>query len=288
MTHEEWLREAREHKRGLCPLCAIPGWHLHTIKLDTMHIVNLGLGKHVNGNLMIEMCSMGMFGPTPLEDQLKRCWLAFREWCAAQGTTGSQKCFKRDHVRKSGNEHPELRTKAWNGRLVSAFLAHELSNEHAGTTDPHTAMLVSLSWALAEFYLVMELEGRFMSDAGTQGFVLAGETMLQTYYGLACEAAKSKKMMYGLKPKMHLVSHLCEQIQVDRRNPRLFHCFKDEDMIGKTVRVAAKCHRVTITARMMQRYMLRLALRWKGYGITPRSRRQKQNRRLRLPITKRL
>jgi hypothetical protein len=164
-------------------------------------------------------------------------------------------------------EHPELKTKAWNSRLVSGFLAHEICVEkNLSANGGRWPTIAALAWALAEFYQVMEAEGRFMSAEGSARFVRAGEAMLQLYHGLAKDASAKGQLMYGLRPKMHLLSHLCIQVAHDKLNPRFFHCFKDEDMIGRTVKVASKCHRVTISQRMLQRYMLRLLLRWHGHA----------------------
>jgi len=276
VTHDQWMAEARDHKQGRCPLCEIPGWHLSSIKIDTMHTLNLGFGMHVNGNLMLKMCSLGRYGPLPRAHQLKRCWLTFKKWCAKQGLSCSQRCFTKSKIQPTDKHHPELRIKAWNSRLVSAFLAHELCG--GPTENDEQALMASLAWALSEFYLVMELGGRFLADAECQRLALAGDSMLQFYHGLAKRAAEKKKLVYGLRPKMHMVSHLCMQVLQDKRNPRFFHCFKDEDMIGKTVKVAAKCHRVTISFRMMQRYMLRLSLRWQGKVPT------RQPRKIKRPI----
>lgn len=85
VTHDQWMAEARDHKQGRCPLCEIPGWHLSSIKIDTMHTLNLGFGMHVNGNLMLKMCSW-QHGPLPRAHPLKRCW----KWCAKQGLSCSQ------------------------------------------------------------------------------------------------------------------------------------------------------------------------------------------------------
>jgi hypothetical protein len=264
VSHDVWMAAAEEHQHGLCPLCAVPGWHLQSIKIDTMHTLCLGLGRHVNGNLVLELCAEGVYGRGPRSDKLKRCWLEFRHWCANNGVSCSQKCFTKERVRLVQTDHPELRTKAWNSRLFSAFLAHKLGT--ACPLEGNGALRATLAWAVAEFYLVMEMEGRFMSGEGVQRLAFAGQAMLQVYHALAQEAAENGRAMYGLRPKMHMLSHLIAQVETDKVNPRFFHCFKDEDMIGRTVKVAAKCHRTTISLRMMERYMLRLCLRWRGFA----------------------
>ena len=49
-----------------------------------------------------------------------------------------------------------------------------------------------------------------------------------------------------------------KQVLQDKRNP-LIPLLQDEGMIGKTVKLTAKFHQVTMSLRMMQGYVLRLS-----------------------------
>ena len=119
--------------------------------------------------------------------------MEFQKWCAKHGLSCSQRCFTKSKIQPTDKHHPELRIKAWNSRLVSAFLAHELCS--GPTEDDEQALMASLEWALSEFYLVMELGGRFLTAAECQRLALAGESMLQFYHGLAKRAAEKKKLV---------------------------------------------------------------------------------------------
>ena len=57
-------------------------------------------------------------------------------------------------------------------------------------------------------------------------------------------------------------------------NPRLWHTFKDEDLMGIMVRTALKNHRLKLAERTLQRYALRLALLWNRRPAKLRRRRR--------------
>ena len=57
-------------------------------------------------------------------------------------------------------------------------------------------------------------------------------------------------------------------------NPRVWHTFKDEDLMGIMVRTALKNHRLKLAERTLQRYALRLALLWNRRPAKLRRRRR--------------
>jgi hypothetical protein len=52
--------------------------------------------------------------------------------------------------------------------------------------------------------------------------------------------------LWHIVPKIDAFLHLIEDAQYDLANPRYFHCFSDEDLIGKLLRVARKGHASTV------------------------------------------
>ena len=48
----EWARSTLP-QHNLCPLLALPGFHVHTVRLCSMHNVNLGLLQVCNGSALI-------------------------------------------------------------------------------------------------------------------------------------------------------------------------------------------------------------------------------------------
>eukprot|EP00969_Alexandrium_andersonii_P131428 5811973-Alexandrium_andersonii.AAC.1 len=77
---------------------------------------------------------------------------------------------------------------------------------------------------------------------------------------------EAQQPLWPLKPKLHQISHLLLEIQKERINPRFYHTFADEDFIGCIVRVARKCPRAALARRCLQRYLVRVALRWSRRG----------------------
>ena len=65
---------------------------------------------------------------------------------------------------------------------------------------------------------------------------------------------------------MHQVDHMLRDLEVERINPKVFWNFANEDFVGKIKKIARKCHRKTLAECAMQRYMLKISLRWLDRG----------------------
>lgn len=87
---------------------------------------------------------------------------------------------------------------------------------------------------------------------------------MNSYVALAAEALQNNELIWALRPKLHAMSHVILGVEADSRNPKYFSCFLDEDFLGKVVKVAAKCHRVTVCGAVLQRYLVRMLRRWRG------------------------
>eukprot|EP00969_Alexandrium_andersonii_P368430 15472894-Alexandrium_andersonii.AAC.1 len=44
------------------PLCAVPGFHLQTIRGDLMHIAHLGVCQYAVGGCLVELAAEGIWG----------------------------------------------------------------------------------------------------------------------------------------------------------------------------------------------------------------------------------
>ena len=106
---------------------------------------------------------------------------------------------------------------------------------------------------------------------------------MHSYVALAAEAVQNNALMWALRPKLHGLCHIILGAAADSRNPKYFSCFLDEDFLGKVIKVAEKCHRVTVCGAVLQRYLVRMLRRWQGLenlGRITLLRRGRKRRRL--------
>ena len=64
-------------------------------------------------------------------------------------------------------------------------------------------------------------------------------------------------------PKFHQFQHLILDCCEDHINPFYFHCFSGEDMVGKSIQIAASSHALTVGPTVMSKYVLLLAGLWR-------------------------
>ena len=67
--------------------------------------------------------------------------------------------------------------------------------------------------------------------------------------------------MWHIVPKFHQFHHIILDAAQDGYNPRYFHCFGDEDQIGKMLLLAHACHPVTVVTNTIALYWIGLVRR---------------------------
>ena len=78
---------------------------------------------------------------------------------------------------------------------------------------------------------------------------------------LAAAALEAQQKIWPMKPKHHLVDHMCREAIATRQNPCWFGTFCDEDFIGQMEKPVVRCHRTTMAERVGQRFLLRYFVR---------------------------
>ena len=256
------------------PFTLLPGWRIQFIKWDETHLVKLGVARLVVASALVRLVERRLFGPPPLEDQLKRAWAAFREWACRNRIQHNVRKFTKARLGLNGAEYPESSTKAWNTRVLVAWLAEVSGNAHDAPATESNCILALLLHSLHEFFATMEnCSSLFFSDAELTTFADSVRRFLAAYNALALEAFRDGKLRWPIRPKHHGMVHLRHGALTDSRNPKRFGCMLDEDFLGRVVRVANKCHRRTVATGVLLRYLIRLARHWRGSGRVPLRRR---------------
>ena len=283
----------REHPLGRGnPLAHVPGWRLQFIKWDETHAVKLGVGRWAVASAQLSLCGRGHFGPPPLEDQLSRAWVSFRSWRRLHSVQCTVKRFTRSRLGVSSTDFPESSSKAWNTRVLVAWLSEQCAVARDVAGNDHNRMLALCMHSMHSWFCSMEAcKHVFFEDADKRTFLLSGRQMLAAYHWLAADSLAQGVLRWPLRPKHHAVFHLLKSVALDARNPKRFGTIMDEDLLGKVVKVAAKCHRRTVAEGVVFRYIVNLARRWRGLQEPRRLRirlRPRLRRRPVLPLPPRL
>ena len=201
-----WLAQGRSHQgfmADVCgdpgPLAAVPGFHMQMLKPCSMHTVNLGLGCDLNGALLVDAITEfpAQFGGGTTAEKLRQAHDLFKLWARANAMPHSQPMFTEASLHISETGYVSHSAKAWNSRVVSAWLSAlwtDMSRQHP--QDSNTALRASAVFALAAFYQLVEESPRLLSPA--QG-ALALQWMLQclrAYKVIALRAAQAGRLMY--------------------------------------------------------------------------------------------
>ena len=83
---------------------------------------------------------------------------------------------------------------------------------------------------------------------------------LRSFQFLAMHHGIPRARLFNMKPKCHYMWHTAIQTKEWRLNPTIFHCFEEESWLGRIKAIAKQCHGKTMQSRVMQRYLICLAL----------------------------
>ena len=108
-----------------CPLILTPGWHPQIIRFCGMHVLNLGLYQTLGAEGLLWLSQHGCYGLGDLNTRLRGAYDAFRSWMRAAGLhcSGRQFNMKRLHLADPQVDYPFIGYKAFNCRILLAFLA---------------------------------------------------------------------------------------------------------------------------------------------------------------------
>ena len=227
MTAVEFIQSLLVAGVAVSPLLGLPGFSLDLVVLDWLHVVDLGIGADVLGNLFHEVTHFpfALFPATSKEFRLDMLWQKLQAWYkevkpAARLDNLTFEMFA------TKNGKPKLRAKGGECRYLlpfGALLAAEVANKHS-TSHNHTVARM--------FHSLVELQRWVSGDHkpynGETTSLLCRQCCV-LYSALHSEAtAKGKPNLWDLKPKVHLLQELIEYQSVELGNPRFFWCYRDE------------------------------------------------------------
>ena len=239
------------------PWSQVPGFHLGNCFRDLMHTIYLGWGRDLIASIICDMREFNQLpgGITQLYRQLRTWQVGGRpryRW--TETNTG---------LNASLTEFPELSTiyKAESVKQFVFFFAHWSKQFPA---NPHLQLIKMTVHSLAKAIRTADLSGIRFTQEEAEQFHKLGYAFLRGYYKLyvGCQARGVNR--YFLRPKHHYFCHILDDALRTRFNPaRTGNCTADESYLGVLKKIGSKCHRKTISKRILQRIVVRWALRWR-------------------------
>ena len=161
-----------------------------------------------------------------------------------------------------GGAYPCLSLKAYNGRLFLMFfevvLRTVLRRGGLGESREEVQLASAAVSALVAFFDRMEAAGRYLSANEASGLYEACVQFLNLLQVLALVSLRRSIPRWKIVPKHHMMMHLATGMKVTRYNCRAFHCFIDEDFIGRWKSLSEMVPKELMEFRLLTRYLLRL------------------------------
>ena len=112
------------------PLILLDGWHNVLLRFCSMHTLALGVYQTLCAEGLLWLTTNGCFGQGDMDVRLRKAFETFKVWMKASrlSCSGRAFCTKRLHV--SDVEFPFLSYKAFNCRIVLAFLAESRTHSY--------------------------------------------------------------------------------------------------------------------------------------------------------------
>jgi hypothetical protein len=255
LTHKMFLATLRLAEVLLNPLLQLPAFTLSCVVLDWLHVVDLGVGADVLGNLFWEIMSHNnLIAGNTKATRLSALWVKLQAWYVRVKPVCKLDNLTEEMIK--GKKKPKLRAKGAECRYLIPFGA-ELSAELAAVANNvHQTAVAALFDNL--HFLQRQVSGEFHPFDPNLASVTCRKFCV-LYASLEQESiAKGNLLLWSLKPKVHLLQELIEYQVFEHGNPRSFWCYRDESWCGFWARASRRRgganNAETTATRFLNRY----------------------------------
>ena len=192
-----------------------------------------------------------------LEEQLSCLTTRMRTWASNNQIEHSQVYITAGMLRQDKRGYPELLGKAYNSRVLLAFLAmcmRALAGQ--GENDLEVCLAGRVAELMAAWHHFLEMAPRYMSLEEANRLDDTSLRFVQEYKRLAVWAYLGDVRRWKLIPKLHAWRHLNKEMRQSLYNCRFFHAFLDEDAMGSAKRLAKMVHPNLLELRVLSRSRL--------------------------------
>ena len=231
---------------------------------EWMHSVPYGIGKDLCATFQWELAyNCGL--PGRPEEILLRYFLRYKSWCSDHHVS----CFPRPWNLtfigrgRTSKDFPVLGSavKAAHVKVMCSFVC--MLMVQFAKDDVYSQMRATCAWSYSRMHEIFDDSGDWLQPSQAEEVYRVGRAFLQSWAFLAADADSKKLALYKIRPKHHALDHILMDVRRYRLNIRCLHVFGEEDFLGKLSRIGKRCHRRTASARILERYLLYLMVRWK-------------------------
>ena len=244
----------------------VKGWRKDRNLDDMLHCLHQGVAPIAIASLVTHHFEDSCIDPATTLAKLDRClstiaWPHYQRWKRAKNKVvvpTSSRFSAKSCNRERWVSFPELAS-VYKGAQVKYlifwlrdFLLEKMEEEQ--TAGARTRAYCA--YTLAEFQLLQEKNGAWLSPEVAQEMSHMARTFLLFYQKLAGDARRDHhdRRMYKLVPKFHSLLHVALDIPQTLRNPRYDHLYSDEDFMKQTSRIASRTHPSTMDKVTLYRY----------------------------------
>ena len=119
-----------------------------------------------------------------------------------------------------------LSASGYDAYVVGLWLEHELSVHTASYQE-----ICTMLWASNKAFSLLYSAGRFLDQGEKDSLGALGGLFLRVYVSMAAEAQQRHKLMWRVRPKLHMLCHIFRSPRV--ANPSKYSTWMDEDFLKK-------------------------------------------------------
>ncbi|CAE7761614.1 unnamed protein product, partial [Symbiodinium necroappetens] len=262
ISHTTYMRTASE----VSPWACMPGWNLHTVLLDMMHILYLGTLRVMISSCIVFWIRFKALGGGTIAHQLLRLSSEMRQKSRENGIRLNLSSFTPSNVGiASGlNDNPELCSTFKAAAVKSSlwFLAWKAEEISKAQPEVQPLKFVSLCvWSIHSAVVQLDHAGLLMDEDTSKVAYRHIRRHLTCWQWLASFSQSQGWHLWRLKPKHHYFDHISDFILRTRINPSIGAVWEEESFLGRLKKIAIRCHSATTMKRLMQRYLLMMGLR---------------------------
>ena len=215
----------------LHPIFSLPYLSVLNMSADVMHIVCLGVGQHILGNVLYALCFDDTYMPglgSP-EERCEEVWsrIVYQYRINRVETQlGQLKLSFFSNDKSPASDNPLLTCKAAECRhLVPVLLA--IWGGVCDRSSHHDDDVFVMLESLASFYDAMNANSYFLPEPVQRKVLDCVNEISIRYRHRSAEARLLEQNRWREVPKFHYVWHIA--LQTASRNPRWSWCYPDED-----------------------------------------------------------
>ena len=175
-----------------------------------------------------------------------------REFVRENNLPLSAKRIKKQSLNWKQDTYPVLGAKAADCSTILQFVNFKL--QQPGVQIEDYPGLTACVWAATVFSGCLMSGSLMLTNAERETVVFAGGMYLETYMKLANQALDNSDRYFKVRPKLHYLQHIIEDVGLHPKNPAVHATFMEEDFIRHAVAMKRAMSHRTSCLNVLKRF----------------------------------